>query len=142
MTIDKIQECALRPGTFFVFAVKPGTQQIHTEDIRICPPSGETGYISKEMAEGPTVSAEQSKNYYFKISSAPFPKAKVELVGDEALAQAEIRRCGLIYIVEVSRAVGLCEAGPVGVAGAPSGQRRYPRYARARCRTSGACRRT
>lgn len=96
VTIDNIQECALWPGTFFVFAVKPGTHQIHAEDIRIYPPSGVTTYISEELAKGPIFSAEPSKNYYLKISSAPFPKAKVELVADEATAQADIRRCGLI----------------------------------------------
>jgi len=94
--VDNAAECELWAGNFFVISLKPGAHKINAVDVRVIPPEGGTLYAKKELTEGPTFTAEPSKNYYVKVSPASFPLANVELAANEAEAQADIRRCGLI----------------------------------------------
>jgi hypothetical protein len=94
--VDNAAECALWAGTFFVIAVTPGTHKIDAVDASVLPHEAGSVYIKREWMEGPTFTTEPGKNYYFKISPAEYPQAKVELVANEAEAQADIRQCGLI----------------------------------------------
>jgi hypothetical protein len=94
--VDEKEECALWAGTLFVISLKPGAHKITATDIRILPPQGGPYYFNKEAFGQATVTVEPGKNYYVKVSPAELPKANVELVANEAEAQAAIRRCGLI----------------------------------------------